>query len=94
MTRSRKPPRRPSRSEIKRYRGFTSLNFMLSDGHSLHVYWDFRENGRYYTLYMEHFGEMIIAASEPILTMKADPLPRAILTTVTSNLDVRRTEIS
>jgi len=78
---------------IERYGGFTSLNFMLSDGNLLHVYRDFQENGQYYTLYIDHFGEMIIAASEPILGMKAEPMPRGILTTVTSNLENQRTEI-
>ena len=79
---------------IEKYGGFTGLNFMLSDGRSLYVYRDFQENGQYYTLYMDHFGEMIVTASEPILAMKADPMPRAILTTVTSNLDIQRTEIA
>jgi predicted glutamine amidotransferase len=79
---------------IDKYGGFTSLNFMLSDGDSLHVYRDFQTNGGYYTLYMDNFGEMVIAASEPILAMAAEPIPRGVLHTVTSDLQVQRTTIS
>ncbi len=78
---------------IEQYGGFTGLNCMLSDGQALHVYRDFHTNGQYYTLYLENFGEMIVAASEPILAMKAEPLPRGILHTVTPDLEIQRTEI-
>ena len=79
---------------IEKHGGFTSLNFMLSDGQALHVYRDFQANGQYYTLYMDNLGEMIIGASEPILAMQADPIPRGILHTVTSELELQRSTIS
>ncbi len=79
---------------IAKHGGFTSLNFMLSDGRALHFYRDFQTNGQYYTLYLDNFGEMIIAASEPILDMKAEPIPRGVLTTVTPELEIQRSAIS
>lgn len=79
---------------IEKYGGFTGLNFMLSDGQALHVYRDFQTNGQYYTLYMDNLGEMIVVASEPILAMKTEPLPRGILHTVGPDLGLRRTEIA
>ena len=79
---------------IDKYGGFTGLNFMLSDGDSLHGYRDFQTNGQYYTLYIDNLGEMVIAASEPILAMIAEPIPRGVLHTVRSDLDVQRTTIS
>ena len=79
---------------IAKHGGFTSLNFMLSDGRALHFYRDFQTNGQYYTLYLDNFGEMIIAASEPILNMKAEPIPRGVLTTVTPELEIQRSAIS
>ncbi len=79
---------------IEKFGGFTSLNFMLSDGLSLHAYRDFQTNGQYYTLYIDDLGEMTIVASEPILAMRADPMPRGILHTVTSGLELQRTTIS
>src|SRR5256886_5399077 len=81
-------------SAMEKYGGFTSLNFMLSDGRALHVYRDFQTNGQYYTLYMDDLGEMIIGASEPILAMQADPIPRGVLHTVTSELELQRSTIS
>src|SRR2546421_6455757 len=78
---------------VDRYGGFTSLNFMLSDGADLHVYRDFQTNGQYYTLYMDNLGEMVIAASEPILAMQAEPIPRGILSSTSSDLEVRRSQI-
>jgi len=79
---------------IEKFGGFTGLNFMLSDGRSLHVYRDFQTNGQYYTLYLDNFGEMVIAASEPILAMKTDPMPRGILHTVRQSLEVQRTSVA
>jgi len=79
---------------IGKYGGVTGLNFMLSDGDSLHAYRDFQTNGGYYTLYLDHFGELVIAASEPILAMQAQPIPRGILHTVNSDLKIQRTSIS
>ena len=79
---------------IERHGGFTGLNFMLSDGRSFYVYRDFQANGQYYTLYIDNFGEMIIASSEPILAMNAEPIPRGVLHTVTSDLEIKRTSIS
>jgi len=79
---------------IEKYGGFTGLNCMLSDGRALHVYRDFQTNGQYYTLYLDNFGEMIIAVSEPILAMKAEPIPRGILHTVTPDLQIQRTTVS
>lgn len=72
---------------IEEYGGFTSLSFMLSDGQYLHVFREFQTNGQYYTLYVDNFGEMIIAASEPILAMRAEPIPRRVLCSVTRSLD-------
>jgi hypothetical protein len=42
---------------------------------------------------MDNFGEMVIAASEPILAMKAEPIPRGILSSTTSDLGVQRSQI-
>lgn len=79
---------------IDEYQGFTSLNFMLTDGHALHVFRDFQSNGRYYTLYMDNFGEMVVLASEPILAMKAEPMPRGVLHTITPGLELLKSTIS
>ena len=79
---------------IKEHGGFTSLNFMLSDGQALHVYREFLTNGQYYTLYMDNLGEMVIAASEPILAMQAEPTPRGILHSVNGDLVVQRATIA
>jgi len=79
---------------IDKYGGFTGMNFMLSDGKALHVYRDFQTNGQYYTLYMDNFGEMVIAASEPILSMNAEPIPRGVLHTIHSDLTVQRASIA
>ncbi len=79
---------------IEKYGGFTGLNFMLSDGQSLHVYRDFQTNGQYYTLYIDSFGEMIIAASEPILAMSAGAIPRGILHTINADLAVQRSAVA
>ena len=79
---------------IEKHGGFTSLNFMLSDGQALHMYRDFQTNGPYYTLYMDNFGEMIVGASEPILAMQAEPIPRGVLHTVNSELGLQRSTIS
>jgi hypothetical protein len=78
---------------LEQYGGYTSLNFMLSDGVDLHVYRDFQTNGQYYTLYLDNFGEMVIASSEPILAMKAEPVPRGILSSTSSQLEVQRSPI-
>jgi predicted glutamine amidotransferase len=82
------------KTAIEMYGGFTGLNFMLSDGEALHVYRDFQTNGQYYTLYMDNLGEMIVAASEPILAMRAEPIPRGVLNTVTPDLEIQRSTIS
>src|SRR3989442_715359 len=59
-------------SAIEDYGGFTSLNFMLTDGRALHLYRDFQTNGQYYTVYIDNLGEIVIAASEPLLEMKPE----------------------
>src|SRR5207249_12072250 len=79
---------------IDKFGGFTGLNFMLSDGTALHVYRDFQTNGQYYTLYVDDLGEMVIAASEPILAMQAEPTPRGILHSVNGDLVVQRATIA
>ena len=79
---------------IEKYGGFTGLNFMLSDGKALHIYRDVQTNGQYYTLYLDNFGEMVVAASEPMLAMQAEPLQRGIVHTVNSDLGIQRTEIA
>jgi len=79
---------------VEKYGGFTGLNFMLSDGRALHVYRDFQTNGQYYTLYIDNFGEMVLATSEPILAMQAEPIPRGILHTVNTDLVVQRAAIA
>jgi len=79
---------------IEKYGGFTGLNFMLSNGQSLHIYRDYQTNGDYYTLYLDNFGEMFIAASEPILAMQAEPIPRGIVFTVETNLKSQKTAIA
>ena len=82
------------KTAIERYGGFTGLNFMLSDGQQLHVYRDFQTNSQYYTLYLDNFGEMVVAASEPILAMRADPIPRGVLSTVAPDLEIQRSTVS
>ena len=79
---------------IEKYGGFTGLNFMLSDGQSLHMYRDFQTNGQYYTLYIDNFGEMIVGGSEPILAMSAEPIPRGVLHTVGSDLELERSAVA
>src|SRR2546427_1579191 len=79
---------------VEKYGGFTGLNFILSDGRALHVYRDFQTNGQYYTLYIDNFGEMVLATSEPILAMQAEPIPRGILHTVNTDLVVQRAAIA
>ena len=79
---------------IQKHGGFTSLNFMLSDGQSLHAYRDFQTNGQYYTLYLDNLSEMIIVASEPILAMQSEPIPRGVLYTITSELKLQKTIVS
>ncbi len=79
---------------IEKCGGFTGLNLMLTDGQALHAYRDFQTNGEYYTLYQDHFGEMVITASEPILAMQAEPVPRGILHSVTPDLEIQRTAIA
>ena len=78
---------------IEIYGGFTGLNFMLTDGTALHVYRDFQTNGQYYTLYQDHFGEIVITASEPILGMKVEPIPRGVLHTVDTELKLARSAV-
>ena len=82
------------RQVLEEFGGFTALNLMLSDGSALHTYRDFESNGGYYTLYEDHFGELVITASEPILAMKADPMPRGIVHTITPDLEIQRTEVA
>ena len=79
---------------IRDHGGFTSLSFLLTDGVALHAYRDFQANGNYYTLYQDHLGEMIVTASEPILGMADEPLPRGVLHSVTPTLEVQRTTIA
>jgi len=79
---------------IEKYGGFTGLNFMLSDGRALHVYRDFQTNGQYYTLYLDNFGEMIISASEPILAMNEEPIPKGVLHTITEDLELQRSAVA
>jgi predicted glutamine amidotransferase len=79
---------------VAKYDGFTSLNFMLSDGRALHVYRDFQRNGQYYTLYLDHFGEMAVVCSEPILAMKEEPIARGVLQTINPNLQFERSTVS
>jgi predicted glutamine amidotransferase len=86
---------RATRSEaIAKYGGFSSLNFMLSDGQALHVYRDFQKNGQYYTLYLDHFGEMVVVCSEPILAMKEEPIARGVLYTINPGLQFERSTVS
>jgi predicted glutamine amidotransferase len=79
---------------IDEYGGFTGLNFMMTDGTAFHAYRDFMTNGQYYTLYQDHLGEMVITTSQPFLAMRADPMPRGILHTVTLDLAIQKTEIA
>ena len=79
---------------IDEYGGFTGLNFMMTDGMALHTYRDFQTNGSYYTLYQDHLGEMVVTTSEPILAMKADPMPRGVLHTVMPDLGILKTEVA
>src|SRR5947208_15457568 len=55
---------------IQKYGGFTALNFMLSDGRSLHAFRDFQTNGQSYTPYPDNFGEKMNVASGPILAIQ------------------------
>lgn len=79
---------------IEKYGGFTGLNFMLTDGAALHVYRDFQSNGEYYTLYLDNFGEIVIVASEPVLAMRDEPIPRGVLHTVYGDLRIDRSNVA
>jgi len=39
-------------------------------------------------------GEMVVTTSEPILAMKAEPMPRGVLHTVTPDLVIQETTIA
>ena len=79
---------------LKEAGGFSSLNFLLTDGMALHVYRDFQTNGEYYTLFRGRVGDMVLAASEPIFGIRGGPLPRGVLHTITPDLEVASTVIA
>jgi len=77
----------------REYGGYSSLNFLLTDGDSLHAFRDYEKDSDYYTLYYDDFGEMVLACSQPILGMKDDPVVKGSLVSVGPGLELRRQQI-
>jgi len=77
----------------KEYGGYSSLNFLLTDGERLHAFRDYVKDGDYYTLYYDDFGEIVLACSQPILGMKDDPVVKGSLLSVGPDLGLRRQQV-
>ncbi len=73
--------------------GYTGLNFLLSDGQSLHAFREYQENGDYYTLYHDHFGEAVLVCSQPILGMRDNLLVKGYLLSAGPGLEVVKTRV-
>jgi len=67
----------------ERFRGYTSLNFMLTDGKSLHCYRDCTKSPDYYTLFCERRDEGTIVYSEPVDEWAGEPIKQGELLTIT-----------
>jgi predicted glutamine amidotransferase len=74
----------------REYGGYSSLNFLLTDGERLHAFREYEKDSDYYTLYYDDFGEMVVVCSQPILGMKDDPVVKGSLVSVGSDLKIRR----
>lgn len=75
------------------YGGYSSLNFLLSDGERLHAFRDYEKDSDYYTLYYDHFGEAVLVCSQPILGMKDNPIVKGYLLSVGPDLGIQRTRV-
>ena len=78
---------------VRRQGGYSSLNFLLTDGTSLHAFREYQENGDYYTLYHDNFGEAVLVCSQPILGMRENLLSKGYLLSVGPDLGVVRTRV-
>ena len=75
------------------YGGYSSLNFLLTDGERLHAFRDFEKDSAYYTLYEDDFGEAVLVCSQTILGMRENPIPKGYLVSVGPDLKAERTRI-
>jgi len=73
--------------------GYTGLNFLISDGQWLHAFREYQENGDYYTLYHDDFGEAVLVCSQPILGMRGNLLLGGYLLSAGSGLEVVKTRV-
>src|SRR5256712_1104350 len=79
---------------IQKYGGLIRRKFILSVGRSTHCFTSFQTHGQGTKLYVDNFAEMLIAAFEPILAMQSEPMPRGVLHTITSDLELQKTIVS
>ena len=79
--------------EARRKNGYSSMNFLLTDGTWLHAFREFQENADYYTLYHDHFGEAVLVCSQPILGMRENLLSKGYLLSIGPDLGVVRTRV-
>ena len=77
----------------REFGGYSSLNFMLTDGEWLHAFRDYEKDSDYYTLYYDDFGEMVLTCSQPILGMKDDPVVKGCVLSVGPDLKIRRQQV-
>ena len=70
---------------------YSGLNFLVSDGQWLHAFREYQENGDYYTLYHDDFGEAVLMCSQPILGMRDNLLLGGYLLSVGPSLEVVKT---
>ena len=75
----------------REYGGYSSLNFLLTDGESLHAFRDYEKDSDYYTLYYDDFGEAVLVCSQPILGMRDNLLLGGYLLSVGPSLEVVKT---
>ena len=73
--------------------GYTGLNFLISDGQWLHAFREYQENGDYYTLYHDDFGEAVLMCSQPILGMRDNLLVEGYLLSASPSLEVVKTRV-
>jgi len=76
-----------------RYRP-TSLTSLLTDGTALHALRSFAGRPEYYTLFYDHWEEMVVFCSEPILSMHREPVGNGELISVDSDLGITRAEVA
>ena len=77
----------------REYGGYSSLNFLLTDGDRLHAFRDYEKDSDYYTLYYDDFGEAVLVCSQTILGMKDDPVVKGSLVSIGPDLKMRRQQV-